>query len=217
MPQEVFPYTKHSSHNDNLHVSFQDRHRLVFKRHEAVEHKFDIDAGYQFINPEDVRMFQEGLRDMELLGTFEFDKLWSARKGFLGEATNENLKLWRSHDLPPMLSLSFYASSVEKRHLEFCVPWFEPQITSDKPTNLVRLNFIRGKAGGPENGDQPRRVSMSGIARRFSFGRTSPTSGISHLLRIIIKTETDQPRKCPANPAGEPDLTNLALKPCLRK
>jgi hypothetical protein len=177
---------------------------LVFKRNEVTERQFDIDPGYQFINQDDLIMFQESLRDMELLGTFDFDKLWSTRKGFVGEATNENLKIWRSHDIPPIFSLSFYASSVEKRHLEFYVPWFDPQILSDKATNLVRLNFARGRATGPENAEQPRRVSMSGIARRFSFGRTSPTNRkCSHCLRCRRQRLTNF-SKCASNPTTKP-------------
>lgn len=172
----MFPYTKHSSHNDNLQVSFQERHKLVFKRHETVERQFEIDPEYQFINKDDLRMFQEGVRDMELLGTFEFDKLWSARKGFLGEATNETLKLWRSHDIPPISLMSFYASSIKEQcHVEFCLPWFEPQMVLDKPSNLVRLNFKRPKAGSAEHSEHGGRVSRA--VRRFSFGKTSPITG----------------------------------------
>ncbi|KAK2755574.1 hypothetical protein FQN54_006514 [Arachnomyces sp. PD_36] len=176
LPRDVFPYTKHSSHKNSLHVSFQDRHKLVFKRQETVDRQFEIDPEYQFINHDDLRMFQEGVRDMELSGTFEFDKLWSARKGFLGEATNETLKLWRSHEIPPVPLMTFYASSdKEQRHVELCLQWFEPQFVSDKPTNLVRLNFKRPKSGNAEHSEQGGRVSR--VVRRFSFGKTSPISG----------------------------------------
>ncbi|OXV12196.1 hypothetical protein Egran_00043 [Elaphomyces granulatus] len=179
LPREAIPYTKHSSHNESLRVSFHESHQLVFRRPESVEAKATLPVSYTFIQPQDVRLFQEDLRSMDLLGTYDFTKITSAQAdGFCGEATNEVVKLWRSRAHPPIFLFGFYASSVERQHLEFHIPWFERQVAVSR-TGHVRLNFNRGRR-------------HSSLLRRFSFSRSSPLSTDSSSRRWSVITG-----KCP--------------------
>lgn len=172
VPREAIPYTKHSSHNESLRVSFHESHQLVFRRPESVEAKATLPVSYTFIQPQDVRLFQEDLRSMDLLGTYDFTKITSAQAdGFCGEATNEVVKLWRSRAHPPIFLFGFYASSVERQHLEFHIPWFERQVAVSR-TGHVRLNFNRGRR-------------HSSFLRRFSFSMFLSFSAMGFVIGTI--------------------------------
>ena len=150
----------HSSQNKPLCVSFHESHQLIFRRSESVEATTTLPVIYTFIQPRDVKSFQEDLRNMNLLGTYDFTKITSAQTDrFCGEATNEVVKLWRSREYPHAFSLSFYASSVEKQHLEFHIPWFERQVTVRR-TSHMRLDFARERG-------------HSSFLRRFSCAKSS--------------------------------------------
>jgi hypothetical protein len=178
VPREAIPYIMHISHNKPLCVSFHESHQLVFRRSESVEATTTLPVIYTFIQPQDVRSFQEDLRSMDLLGTYDFTKITSDQADrFCGEATNEVVKVWRGRGYPPTFLFSFYASSVEKQHLEFHIPWFERQVAVSKAGHM-RLNFARVRR-------------HSTFLRRFSFAK--PSMFLSFSAVGVVMGTIDQP------------------------
>jgi hypothetical protein len=100
------------------------------------------DPTYIFIQPSDIRRFQEELRDKHLLGTFDVDRIKSHRSSNYGEAGNQDIKLWRSKDMDQIHTISFYANHI-KEHLEFPLHWFSPDISAKASKTTVQLTFAK--------------------------------------------------------------------------
>lgn len=74
---------------------------------------------YIFETKEDYEDFQSEVRGMELIDYFEVREIKPASSSSIGEATNQNLKIWRD-PASQECSLSYYANAADKpRDLEF--------------------------------------------------------------------------------------------------
>ena len=170
VPSEVFPYTKKSSFKESLLISFNDNQRLRLVTQGSIEDEYMVEVNYQFVTEEDYKKFQEGLRNKDLLETYDFAKISSQRKAAhsYGEATGQDLKLWRSRDQPQIYTISFFSNCVSRRHLEFPVHWFDSLVDANISIKTVRLNFIRRQKS-------LKKLKESNIFMRWiSFSGSSP-------------------------------------------
>jgi hypothetical protein len=172
----VFPSTLHSSHGDQLHISFNEEHHLVLKTEDGIHHDQMVFT-YVFFSADDRKRFQEDLRDKNLVETFDFDALWSKRIPLNagGESILQDLKIWQDRYLPYHHSISFFATTGEERHVEFPILWFQ-RIDRNDTSNLkvVHLDFIGRKESAPSPGTAVRR---RWTLERFSSsvsGKSSP-------------------------------------------
>ncbi|OCK75628.1 hypothetical protein K432DRAFT_429280 [Lepidopterella palustris CBS 459.81] len=172
-PSKIFPYTKHNSMGEPLHITFNEAHRLLLRNHESVEREFQVQVDYVFVRAEDHKRFQEELREKDLLHKFDFERLWSYRKdtSTYGEATVGDIKIWRDHSHPRTFRLSFFGSSYIKQHLEFPIHWFDHPIAPYRSSKCVRLNFIQPNPSTPNPGSP-----STSQSRRFSFSHKSTRS-----------------------------------------
>jgi hypothetical protein len=169
---------------------------LVLRQEETIVRQLNLHLDYGFPSLDDWKTFQESLRGMDLLDTFEFDKVRSKRKTPWGEATKETLKLWRSRDPSHRLSLSFYASNTGEGDLEFSLPCFERKITTKAIGKLVLLKFRRQNQYASEH-NVPHRLARR-IARRYSFKESRPPTGHTHFSQVNTH-DADNPQSllCP--------------------
>jgi hypothetical protein len=150
-----YPYTWHSKweKHERLEVTFKglppDWHTVKFKGQ-------TLGPGtpiYIFETKEDYEDFQGEVRGMELIDYFEFREIKPASSSSIGEATNQNLKIWRE-PASQEYSLSYYANAADKpRDLEF--PF--TMLNLEKSTNedsVVELCFN-------VSGDSKRKASKS--------------------------------------------------------
>jgi hypothetical protein len=153
--EDLYPYTRHislekrTSDEGLIEVWFGQRHQIVLRGQTYLD-----DPHYRFKTAKEGNEFQSRIRDKELLYTFDIDQISSRAKTRYGEASYEQLKLWRNLDNPQHF-LTFFANNIDPpRHMEFPIAWFQP-LTETKDGKPVRLEFLV-----PEK-------------RKFSFRRTS--------------------------------------------
>ena len=154
MPARCFPYTLHQKIGNPLQLSFAENHKLVLETRGRTQ-EIRIDPTYEFKTPEDQKLLQEDVRCKNLVASFEFDKLSSARDTPDGEATFQVLKLWRDRTEPRRHSISFYSSNKGQKEREFPLLWFETAINQSKSNKTVRIDFA---ALGPGTGAVIRRT-----------------------------------------------------------
>jgi hypothetical protein len=92
---------------------------------------------------------------MDLLDTFDIESIKSSRKGW-GEASNQDLKIWRTRDIDQIHTLTFYANHI-KEHVEFPIEWFSPDFEILSRKKEVHISFK--KKPGVANAD-PRSLPL---------------------------------------------------------
>jgi hypothetical protein len=181
VPHDTIPYIKHSSYDRPLDVSFLESHQLTFRNEQTIERQENTVVTYKFIQDTDFKIFQEDLRNMDLLGSFDCVRIAAGHQSRLAEsANNEVLTLWRSREAIPVFTLCFYAGSVHRRYVELPISWFQRDLDRDSDRNSVRLHFNdHGELNTEHRWTRfKRRVSLT---RRLSPGGGCPPSPQSHL------------------------------------
>lgn len=146
-------------------MSFLQSSSLRLKEGNILEREYLQDTGYTFTSPQTLALFQEDVRGMRLIGTYEFNKISDRHKTYLGLAMHQQLKIWKSEDDVPIYTFSFYAGTSTKEHKVFRAAWFDDFIQVDAETLSVILQFTRSKRR------PSRKVSLfQGSTDRSSFG-----------------------------------------------
>jgi hypothetical protein len=150
LPLDVIPYTKHTSlraTEKELTLNIPGSTRVKWTKDGKEKMNSDVEnATYTFVQLSDLNRFQEGLRDKDLIGVYDFDKIRSHRSSSYGEAGNQDLKLWLSRDDDDTFSISFFANHI-REHLEFPLHWFSADLESSREKQTVQLNFKRQSGG----------------------------------------------------------------------
>lgn len=177
--QPCFPFTWHQRWKDHdpLEVTFKgtapECHSIVFKGQ-------SVGPGvprYIFTTQKDYIDFQSQVRGKELVCSVDFRQLKTATSAKLGEATDQQLTIWRDY-ITQEHSISFYASAAEKpQHVEFPVAMFNQDLKSADDEH-VELDFtVVAETKG--------RLSKA-FSRSPTERSTSSTSGPS----IFSRTQT---------------------------
>jgi hypothetical protein len=159
VPPGVIPYTTHKSIRnleDGYSITFYGPSRIRLARDGSqILEEQKTDTKYRFIELSNLTKFQQDFRDMDLLDTFDIDSIKSSRKGW-GEASLQDLKIWRSRDIDQTHTLTFYANHI-KDHLEFPVEWFSSDFEIFGKKKEVHMSFK--KRPGIANAD-PRSLPL---------------------------------------------------------
>jgi hypothetical protein len=143
--QECYPYTWNNSLNSPLEVTFMgipsDSHFIAFKRR-TIDLKSTIPR-YIFTNSKDFMDFQSAVRGKELVDSYNISKISSDSSGKYGDATDQQLKIWRDRETREY-SVSFFPNVARRpRDFEFPFSAFRKDIEQFSRTgNLLRFEAI---------------------------------------------------------------------------
>jgi hypothetical protein len=181
-----------SSLEDGYCITFHESSRIRWRRDgEQVLDEHRENTKYRFIEIHQFRRFQEDFRDMDLLGAFDIESIVSCRKGW-GEASTQDLKVWRSRDLDQIHTVTFYANHI-KEHLEFPVEWFSPdfEIVERKKEVLLRFRRKPGVAGAdPKSLPLFSRLSAGKRAQRLAAASAASSSVDQVSMRSSLSAST---------------------------
>lgn len=170
-PHDTFPYTKHSVlQKDKLrliiHTPGHSTHKVVLKSGEKLVMNEKDEIEYRFTSEEGLKKFQSDLRDKELLGSYETDKV----KCKNGTHINECVKLWRSRDGDGDCSLTFFASGSNEGDVEYPLRWIQSPFKRNEAKREVTLDLLKKP---PDLESKKRGI----LGRRKSSSATSPYGG----------------------------------------
>lgn len=134
------------------------------------------DVEYQFNAESACARFQEEVRGMHLLGTFDAETVRTDSDSTWGVASGQDVKLWRSREPDGVASLSFFASRRDD-HCEFPLEWFQRVLRLDGKRAAVELAFVGCPGGAADADDAAATASRTQrIMRSLSFGSVSRLS-----------------------------------------